>query len=138
MIRPGYNCETELVKVQPRPPFENMSNVIPIPEPAQRAQALRDAAIFFNKEIRVDIAFLIDRIKRQPAPPSAEMQKVIDYLKNARHWIGEDLSRLGTARPYPNGDDVTTTKVDPPTDVAPVNFQQWVNENIPAMKDTTP
>lgn len=42
----------------------------------------------------------------------------ITELENVRFRLGMVLQELGLDNPYPNGNDPTTAKVDPPTDVA--------------------
>jgi hypothetical protein len=76
------------------------------------------AAIIFDKQLRVDIDALVQRLKA--APKSAERTLTFRALQTAKHWLGEDLAVLGAANPYPNSKDVTNTTVDPTADVAVV------------------
>lgn len=87
----------------------------------------QDQHIILDKELRRDIDAIIQRLKTDMFNPadhaaqrrsSRERSLAVTKLQEARHWLGEDLAELNAPYPYPKGNDLTTTEVDPPSDKA--------------------
>ncbi len=74
----------------------------------------KEEEIVFNKQTRVDIDNVLQRVK--DAPPSRERSLCRTKLEEAVMWLGMDLKRLGNPNPYPNSRDVTNTIVDKTAD----------------------
>lgn len=75
----------------------------------------RDDAIHFDKTMRNAIAAIIATI-READHQSAERALAVCRLREARHWLGEDLAVLGGAI------------VDPSADVPRPNAEIWNEE----------
>lgn len=44
-----------------------------------------------------------------------ELRQVITKLKEARMWLGCQLALVGEINPYPDGNDITSSKINPST-----------------------
>lgn len=81
------------------------------------AEPPKDCRILEDKELRYSLDKLRKRLEQSVW--SRERQLAMDKIEEARGWLGHDLKQCGNPYPYPNGADLTSTKVDPPADVAP-------------------
>lgn len=81
------------------------------------ALASNDERILQDKNLRVQLDSIVTLLKQSPFK-SGERTLAMRNIQTARHWLGEDLKELGAPYPYPHGNDPTTTKIDPPADVA--------------------
>lgn len=83
------------------------------------SQEERDEEVLYNKALRVHIDAEIQGLRAR-GYQTPERTLAFRALQQARHWLGEDLAILGNSYPYPNGVNVTTTIIDPPSDKFPL------------------
>lgn len=69
-----------------------------------------------TKLLRVEIEKVIGQL-HSTCCNSAETTLAKRKLQEAKHWLGEELNRLGAVNPYPNGNNPENTVVDPKADV---------------------
>lgn len=69
------------------------------------------------KELRVELDGAVKKLRELPlAAGNREKALAITELQSVRHWLGEALGELGSAYPYPNGNNPANTIVDPRAD----------------------
>jgi hypothetical protein len=69
------------------------------------------------KEIRVNIETLI-QVADELGDYNDDVKNGIRALRLSKMWLGKALGEMGLETPYKNGDDVTSQKIDPKSDVA--------------------
>lgn len=87
---------------------------------SETSQEIVDDHILRTKAFRKEIQETIDDVRKLPLGMSRETNLAVTQLQQARHWLGEELGRLHDQghgkEAYPNGNDPTTTQIDPPAD----------------------
>ena len=78
-------------------------------------EQVRDNAIVENKELRVELDSVLQKIK-QSTRKSRERSIVITKIQEAIMWLGMDLKELGNENPYPNSYNPSNTIVDKTAD----------------------
>ena len=78
-------------------------------------EQVRDSAIVENKELRVELDSVLQKIK-QSTRKSRERSIVITKIQEAIMWLGMDLKELGNENPYPNSYNPSNTIVDKTAD----------------------
>lgn len=76
----------------------------------------QESTIIKVKEARVEIQKVIDKVSKE-LYKTDETKRAVQRLKEARHWLGEELNRLGTTTPYPHADNTSNAIISPRADV---------------------
>ncbi len=86
-----YADESELEIINPLK-NETMSEPVP-PIPQPQTEMPKEEEIAADKQLREDIKKIIARV--QALPRSRPRSVTITSLQESRHWLGQDLARLG-------------------------------------------
>ena len=80
------------------------------------AEKKAEAAIKFNKEWRVELDEVLQRMKGNIVRTSRERSLAITKLEECIMWLDMDLKAIGTPNPYPNSYKPENSIVDPTAD----------------------
>lgn len=87
-------------------------------------EEVRDNAIVENKELRVELDSILQKVKTSPRE-SRERSIVITKLQEAIMWLGMDLKELGDENHYPNSYNPNNTIVDNNTNFRETAVKLW-------------